>query len=244
MIGVILAIKLPTLLLLAWAFRRPEETLRPGRRYGCVFAVATVHVLLALLSFKGANSSLAELFVAYPLLWSVLLRRGLRRPGTAPAPRWVMGVLICLLLWFEETWVIVDKHSPPLNHYIHYFGFYAGMALTIVLLYSRYRYSVFQTFVVGCLWGVLVEQQFLVPKTLASGAVVQALLLALYIAPVYGLYLAAPRLLFLEEFDRPTRTSRWQGAGLFAAISVVPLATWALWSLILRPTGFDRTGVP
>lgn len=142
------------------------------------------------------------------------------------------------------------------------------MAATIVLLYSRVRYSVLQTFVVGCLWGVLVEQQFLVPKMLASGAVVQALLFALYFAPVYGLYLAAPRLLFLEEFGRPigtlkaqgifdedldlsikefnqpTRTSRWQGAWLFVGISVVPLATWALWSLILRPTGFDRTGVP
>ena len=244
MIGVILAIKLPTLLLLVWAFLRPEETLRPGRRYWCLFAVAAFHVLLALLSFMGKESSLSEMFVAYPLLWAVMLRNPLRRALPPPVPLLVMGVVTCLLLWFEETWVIVDKHSPPLNHYIHYFGFYVGMAATIVLLYSRVRYSVLQTFVVGCLWGVLVEQQFLVPKMLASGAVVQALLFALYIAPVYGLYLAAPRLLFLEEFDRPTRTSRWQGIWLFVAISVVPLATWALWSLILRPTGFDRTGVP
>ena len=93
-------------------------------------------------------------------------------------------------------------------------------------------------------WGVLVEQQFAGPKMLASGAVVQALGFGLYIFPVYGMYLAAPRLLFFEEFSRSTRTSRWQGVWLFLGIAVLPLATWLLWSALLQTFGFDRTGVP
>jgi hypothetical protein len=196
------------------------------------------------LSFTGEKSSLSEMFVAYPLIWSVLLRDRLRRLLPNPASIWLIAVTTCVLLWFEETWVIVDHRSPPWQHYVHYFGFYFGMTATILLLYSRYRYTALQTFVVGGLWGVLVEQQFAGPKMLFSGAVVQALGFGLYIFPVYGLYLAAPRLLFFEEFSRSGRTSRWQAVWLFLGIAVLPLAAWAFWSMILQAFGFDRTGVP
>lgn len=244
MLAIVLALKLPTILILAWAFCRPEEMFRPGRRYWGVLAIVVVHVSLALLSLTGEKSSLSELFVAYPLIWSVLLRDRIRGVLSSPASVWLMGTAICLLLWFEETWVIVDHHSPPVQHYIHYFGFYFGVATTILWFYCRYRYTALQTFVVGGLWGVLVEQQFAGPKMLASGAVVQALGFGLYIFPVYGMYLAAPRLLFFEEFSRSSRTSRWQGMWLFLGIAVLPLATWLLWSAILQAFGFDRTGVP
>ena len=244
MLAIILALKLPTILSLAWAFSRPQETFRPGRRYWGVLAIVILHVLLALLSLTGEKSSLSELFVAYPLIWSVLLRDRIRGLLAGPASVWLMGTAICLLLWFEETWVIVDHRSPPVQHYIHYFGFYFGVAATILWFYYRYRYTALQTFVVGGLWGVLVEQQFAGPKLLASGAIVQALGFGLYIFPVYGLYLAAPRLLFFEEFSRSSRTSRWQGMWLFLGIAVLPLATWLLWSAILQAFGFDRTGVP
>ena len=66
MLAIILALKLPTILILAWAFCRPEETFRPGRRYWAVLAITVVHVLLALLSLTGEKSSLSEMFVAYP----------------------------------------------------------------------------------------------------------------------------------------------------------------------------------
>jgi len=231
-------------LVLTWAFCRPEEAFRPGRRYWGVLAITVVHVVLALLSLTGEKSSLSEMFVAYPLIWSVLFRDRIRGLLSRPVSVWWMATVICLLLWFEETWVIVDHGSPPWQHYVHYFGFYFGMTATILWLFCRYRYTVLQTFVVGGLWGVLIEQQFAGPKMLVSGAVVEAIGFGLYIFPVYGLYLAAPRLLFFEEFSRSNRTSRWQGMWLFLVIAVLPLATWLLWSAILQALGFDRTGVP
>ena len=244
MLGIVLALKLPTILILSWAFRQPEESLQPGRRYWWVFAVAGVHFLLAILSLTGEKSSLSELFIAYPLIWSVLLRDRLRRLVPIPASLWLMAVGICLFLWFEETWVIVDHRSPPLRHYVHYFGFYVGMAVTIVCLYTRYRYSALQTFIVGGLWGVLVEQQWKGPKMLFSRAIVEALAFGLYIFPVYGLYLAAPRLLFFEEFSLSGQTSRWQGLWLFLGITALPLVSWAIWSAMLQAAGFDRSCVP
>lgn len=244
MLGIVLALKLPTILILAWAFRHPEESFHLGRRYWGVFAVVAVHILLALLSLTGEKSNLSEMFIAYPLIWSVLLRDRLRRLAPIPASLWLVAVGICLLLWFEETWVIVDYRSPMLRHYVHYFGFYLGVTATILWLYTRYRYTALQTFVVGGLWGVLVEQQWKGPTMLLSGAVVEALAFGLYVFPVYGLYLAAPRLLFFEEFSLSSRTSRWQAIWLFLAITVLPLASWAIWSAVLQAAGFDRSGVP
>ena len=115
------------------------------------------------------------MFVAYPLIWSVLFRERIRGLLARPASVWFVATATCVLLWFEETWVIVDHGSPPWQHYVHYFGFYAGVTATILWLYRRYRYTVLQTFVVGGLWGTLVEQQFAGPKMLFSGAVIQAL---------------------------------------------------------------------
>lgn len=244
MLGIVLALKLPTILILVWAFRQPEESFHLGRRYWGVFTVVAVHTLLALLSLTGEKSSLSEMFVAYPLILSVLLRDRLRRLVPIPASIWLMAAVICLLLWFEETWVIVDLRSPPLRHYVHYFGFYGGIAVTIVCLYTRYRYSALQTFIVGGLWGVLVEQQWKGPKMVVSGAIVEALAFGLYIFPVYGLYLAAPRLLFFEEFSLSSRTSWWQGLWLFLGITALPLVSWAIWSAMLQAAAFDRSGVP
>src|SRR5262249_60817827 len=102
----------------------------------------------------------------------------------------MMAITICLLLWFEETWVIADFHSPPLRHYAHYFGFYLGMTATLLLLDACYRFTPLETFLVGGLWGVLVEQQFGGPKLLLSGEIAKAVIFAVYVFPVYGLYLA------------------------------------------------------
>ena len=92
------------------------------------------------------------MFVAYPLIWSVPFRDRIRGLLSRPVSVWLMATAICLLLWFEETWVIVDYGSSPWRHYVHYFGFYFGMTATIIWLYCRYRYTVLQTFVVGGLW--------------------------------------------------------------------------------------------
>jgi len=243
MLAFVLAFKLPTILILAWAFYRPEAMLRGGWRYRGVVFVALLHILLVLMSLRGEKSSFAELFIAYPLIWSVLLRNPLRALLPSPASLGFMAVAICLLLWFEETWVISDFHSPVLRHYAHYFGFYLGMTATILLLYHCFRYTPLQTFLVGGAWGVLIEQQFGGPKLLLAGAFTQALIFGVYVFPVYGLYLAAPRLLFWEEFSRPSRVSRWQAIYLFVAIAALPLAVWAVWSAILKAFGFDPTGV-
>ena len=65
-----------------------------------------------------------------------------------------------------------------------------------------------QTFLIGGLWGVLVEQQFAGPKMLLAGKVVEAIGFALYIAPVYGLYLAA-----LGSCSSRSSTSQYESVG-------------------------------
>lgn len=69
------------------------------------------------------------------------------------------------------------------------------------------------------------EEFFKEPKDLPPG---EALVFVLYIFPVYGLYLTAPRLLFFEELCQASRASRWQGLWLFLGIAVLPLVSWRL----------------
>jgi len=93
------------------------------------------------------------------LIWSVLLRDPLCRLVPIPASIWLKGVVTLLLLWFEETCVIVDPRSPPLRHFVHHFAFYAGTAGTIAWLHTSHQDTDLETYVVGELWGVLVEQE-------------------------------------------------------------------------------------
>ena len=74
-------VKLPTILILAWAFRHPEESFHSVGVIGA-FSPSSRPILLALLSLTGEKSSLSEMFIAYPLIWSVLLRNRIRRSAS------------------------------------------------------------------------------------------------------------------------------------------------------------------
>ena len=186
------------------------------------------------------------MFIAYPLIWSVLLRDRLRRllppgidmahgHGNLPAPL-VRGDL--------------GHRGPPQPSLCGTTSTTSasmlGMAATILWLYTRYRYTALQTFVVGGLWGVLVEQQFAGPKMLASGAGrVEALTFGSLhlprLRPVSG---GTPAARSSRSSAGRIGPSRWQGLWLFLGITVLPLVCWAIWSAVLQAVGFDRMGVP
>ena len=96
-------------------------------------------------------------------------------------------------------------------------------------------------YVIGGLWGVLIEQQFRGPSLLLSGALLDFLAFGSFIFPVYGLYLAGPRLLFQEEINTELELapSKTMYLFLFIAVSVVPLAVWGLWNGLLTAIGID-----
>jgi hypothetical protein len=226
-----------------WALVQPERAFVGGWRQRILWAIALFLSALATISlFDQVGTSV--LFVAYPLLYGVLLRRPLR----ALFSRWLASrvgqfVVVFLLLWFSELFAALEiaDIDPVGRHMIVYIGFYVGLAGVIVFAVPRWRYGFAALYTIGGLWGVLIEQQFLIPRTLLSGDLVGALTMASMVFSVYGLYVAGPYLLLHEEWQRERPAPRWRHILLFILLAVVPLVAWGISTLILGALGFDTT---
>lgn len=227
-----------------WALWKPERAFTGGIRRWALWLVVIGYAGLSLLATTGEKPFWSPGFIFYPLLYSVLLRGHVRRllKGLVRS-RVGQTVVVFCLLWFSEIFAGLDiaSYDPLGRHMLVYIGFYVGLALVVVYFLSRWRYSVPALLTLGGLWGVLVEQQFLGSKMLVSGNISGFLIFASIVMPVYGFYLAGPYLLFYEEWNVNTRTSRWQYVMLFIAVTVIPMVTWAISTVILRALGVDTT---
>lgn len=228
-----------------WALRQPEQVFVRGVRRSVVWGIVLAYLGLTLLGAAGQEKfTFALLFIAFPLLYSVLVRGALRRLISGlKRSRVGQWLVVFLLVWCSEIFAALDiaHYDPLVRHMIVYIGFYIGLALVIVGFQSRWRFSVPALLTVGGLWGLLVERQFAGSKMLLVGDLAGFLIFGSIVFGVYGFYLAAPRLLFHEEWQGNPPASRWQHIGLFVAVSIVPLVTWALWVLLLGALGFDTT---
>jgi hypothetical protein len=227
-----------------WALWQPERSFRRGWRRRLLWLVALGYAALAGLAATGEKPFFSPLFIVFPLLYSVLLRKGVRRlfAGLIRS-RNGRYILVFALIWFSEIFAALDiaSYDPLGRHMLNYVGFYIGLALVIVFFLSRWRYRFPALFTVGGLWGILVEQQFLGSKMLLSGNIIGFLIFASIVFPVYGFYLAGPYLLMYEELSENPRFSRWQYILLFIALSIVPFVTWGIWTLLLKLLGADTT---
>ena len=249
------AIHIITTILLFWAFRRPEEIIVPGRKKTVVLFIALFYIVLALMPFlEGKGEGLYNFFVAYPLLYAVVFRSSVKRIFQPHASKWFfLFSIIFLLLWIEEiplavSYVIdgVGEYQNWISvwrHLVSYAGFYMGLALTTVLFFRRWNYSPAQIFTVGGLWGLVIEQNFLGPQLLFSGAVLEFIAFASFIFPTYGLYLIGPYVLFYEEFKSEKPKIKWQSALLFVGVFVLTLAMWFLFGVLLKLIGAEVSGV-
>src|SRR3989344_2118817 len=176
------AINIAIIVLLFWVFRQPENIIIPGRKKKIVLFIALFYITLALLPFlEGKGGGFYYLFVAYPLFYAVIFRNSLRKIFQPFASRWfLLFPIIFFLLWIIEiplsTGYVIDgvggykNWISVWNHQVSYAGFYIGLALTILIFFRRWNYSLRQVFVVGGLWGLVIEQNFLGPQLLFSGA--------------------------------------------------------------------------
>jgi hypothetical protein len=229
---------------LYWALKAPEEVFVPGKKRNVIKLIAGLFFAVALIGAFSEEHAYSLLFFTYPLAYAVLFRDRFRSvlAGTPEQPVKLYAVLFALL-WIKELFVIGDSGNPLIRHMVFYAGYYVGIVLTIVVLYRRWSYTFAQVFVVGGLWGVLVEQNFAGPTMLLSGDIVTFLAFGPFVFVVYGLYLAGPYLLFYEAFKMRGRTHKRQALILFLAITIIPLLTWFLWSGLLDLLNISSTGV-
>ena len=229
---------------LYWALKTPEEVFRPGKKRRVVKLIAGAFFVLAVIGVFSEEHAYSMLFFAYPLFYAVLWRDRVRAL-LAPATRrpWTLCVVLIALLWPKELFVVGDGSDPLVDHMVFYFGFYIGLALTITVLYRRWHYTAGQVYVIGGLWGALIEQNFAGPALLLSGQIGGFLWFTPFVFVVYGLYLIGPYLLFYEEFQGISITHRRQRALLFAAVVILPLLFWLAWAAALNALGMDTSNI-
>lgn len=132
---------------------------------------------------------------------------------------------------------------------IFYVGFYAGLALVVRYFYQRWSFSFGQVFTVGGMLGLLIEQEFLLPKYFfqALSGNRDAFMALIFTAPfifiVYSLYLATPLLIFYEETRDKKKATKRHMLLFYVAIVIMPLLSWGIWDGIITGLGIDLTGV-
>jgi hypothetical protein len=228
--------------ILYWALAQPERAFVPGWRRRILWIIALAIVALVLFAATTEQPGFSLLFVAFPILYGVLLHRQVR----ALFRRWIGSrigrfVLVFALLWFSELFAALDiaDRDPVGRHMIVYLGFYVGLALVITFVVPRWQYGFAALYTVGGLWGITVERQFAGIQMLVAGDLISFIAFASLIFSVYGLYAAGPYLLLHEEWSGHRPAPHWRHIVLFVLLAVVPLVTWGIFNLILARLGFD-----
>jgi len=231
-------------LIFYWTLSQPERAFTRGLRRSVLWLVVSGYMLFILLAATGTQPFYSLLFIVYPLLYGVLLRR----PVRALLLRFVRTfagrfVLLFILLWFSELFAALDiaDRDPIGRHMIVYIGFYVGLAAVLTFFLWRWRFGFIGLFTTGGLWGLLVERQFAGVNMLLSGDIFGFLTFASVILPVYGFYVAGPWLMFYEELQAHRRPQNRVYFLLFLALAIIPLITWFIATLILNALGFDTT---
>ncbi len=244
-LGMLSLAVIPTLY---WIFKDPSKSLNRNRSAVLLNAIILVYTGLAFFSLALGERFFSALFVAYPLFYGVVFRKRIRSMRIFSTK---FGLLLIpfFLLWFGELFAVLDYNGPILQHFIFYTGYYIGYALVIYFFFRRWSFSFAQVLTIGGLFGVLIEQEFMLPQFFLQGISgnLEALLFFFLSAPfiflVHGLYLAGPFLLFYEDIKVNPKAKKRQVFFLVLALLIIPLLSWGIWSLILSALEIDLVGI-
>ncbi len=233
---------------LYWIFKDPSINLNNNRSAVLLNAIILAYSGLAFFSLALGERFFSALFVAYPLFYGIVFRKRIRSMRIFSTK---FGFLLVpfFLLWFGELFAVLDYNGPILKHFVFYIGYYIGYALVIFFFYRRWSFSFAQVLTIGGLFGVLIEQEFMLPQFFLQGISgnLEALLFFFLSAPfiflVHGLYLAGPFLLFYEDIKVNPKAKKHQVFFLCIALLIIPLLSWGIWSLFLSALEFNMVGI-
>lgn len=234
--------------ILYWIFKDPSKSLKRNRSVVLLAAIIIIYIGFAFFSFVLGKRFFSSLFVAYPLLYAVVFRKQIRSTRLFSI-NYGLFVIPFILLWFGELFAVLDYSGPILRHFIFYTGYYIGYALVILFFFRRWSFSFAQVLTIGGLFGVLIEQEFMLPKLFIQGisgnfeAFIFFLISAPFIFLVHGLYLAGPFLLFYEEIKINPNANKRHVFLLCLALLFVPLLSWGIWSFVLTAFNINLIGI-
>jgi hypothetical protein len=129
-----------------------------------------------------------------------------------------------------------DLHHNLFLNSLMWLGSYIGSIVGWWVIARTFRFTPYQVFFLAGLLGVIIEQNWMIPKLLAAGSWAIALLCAPIILVVYG---AAVAPAFLLAGDPPRTPARKPGIASFAIALLLPALLFyclgGLWIAVLRP---------
>jgi hypothetical protein len=236
-----------------FALSRPELKTAWVRVVSWVLLLFYTFIALAPILFGDTHTrNLFYLFFAIPFGYAVVFRESTKRLAkNLPESVWVKIIVVFLLLWPIESFLVIDfirsgyvqeygveksisytsVFALP-QHLFVYIGFYVGVALVVVLFGMKRNISASWGFIVGALWGLGVEQHFLVPKSILSGNWSALTTLVPVVSLVYGWYVAGPLVFFSQKISEEKPSKRDVGIFLLLLVSI-PLGMWILWQKLI-----------
>ncbi len=245
-----------TIIFLFYQFKKIDKSNSVSSIKRGSFFVVLLYFLLAIspLLFASKERSLYHFFLIWPLLYAVVFRDKVRSLLSFSRTKLSLRYIsIFLLLWVTEIFLVIDynrtgfaqdygveqaiKYGSLLSfgqHLFSYVGFYVGIAFVVGYFIWKYKISLNQTFLVGGIWGVLIEQNFLGIKLLFANPLTLITFIP-WTFLAYGMYVVGPYLLFYEEIQNTVdrRETRFIKLKLFLCLLIIPLITWYLWIGIL-----------
>ena len=250
----------PLYLLTAWfswyALKQPENIWKLGKiRWGFLI-LCIIYTIIAfgpVMAKDDSSRSLYHIFFIWPVLYSILFKERIKKIfGKLLNTTLGKCVATFIILIPMEAFLAIDYirthyvQNYGVEKFIHYTGvnaifqhlyvftgLYIGFALVIVLYGLKAKITPSQGFLVGGLLGIIVEQQFLIPKLLFSGNIITLLSVGSWTFLTYGWYIAGPILFFYDSSSNKNGLSKKQ-LWIFAILFfTVPFISWFLWTSLI-----------
>ncbi len=198
------------------------------------FAISLVYGMAALFSLTFEKTALSMLFIVYPIMVLAFLKHPIRKLlGTKANSVFIRMMVNFVLLIFMETFVSIDEYGriEP-SHYLFFIGFYLGLVISIEIIFMKWKWLPRQVFILGGLWGVLIEQNFLVPLMLLTLNLIGIIFVAPFIFLTYSFYTLLPFLLFQDVYSGADPVSGKSFMVSYIVLVLMPLIVWFIVSAI------------
>lgn len=238
-----------------FALRTPERLWQGGwvrSVFWALFAIFTFVMLGPVLFGDTHTRNLYHIFFVWPLVYAILFPRFIPKIfGRLALFWWGRCIAVMLLLlpmegvlatdfvrtgyvqeYGVEKFISYTSGFAVVEHLWVYVGFYLGLALVIVLFGMRRKVSASQGFLVGALWGLCVEQHFLVPQLILSGNFAALNTLVPFVALTYGWYVAGPLLIFSNSKVQ-SGASKKDLLVFFLLLLIFPIVLWLVWQRLI-----------
>lgn len=186
--------------LIIYSLKSPKRLFDKSLERRFLLIIAAAYTLLALASLINTESDkLTSLFfVSFPIFYSIVIPdKVLQLIGKV---NWLKVLVTILVLYLIEEFLF-DLSTPQniISAEVNLIVFYLVFAVITTFLILKTKLNTLTLFIIGGIIGIIFEQKFRIFSLISAGNLISLIFYIVYVFPVYGFYLAGPKILFRNE---------------------------------------------